>query len=184
MRVIAGELRGRRLLAPRGWRVRPTSDRVREAIFSALGDIEGQWVLDLYCGTGALAVEALSRGAAGAVLVDRETRPALGNIEALGLGDRAELVRAEVAGWLRSAAGQGRFGLIFIDAPYRLADRIAPELDSLLPPLLAEGGRVIAESAAARPFELSSLPKVRERRYGGTAVRFFAKPQSRGEGAR
>ena len=104
MRVIAGELRGRRLLAPRGWRVRPTSDRVREAVFSALGEIEGPRVLDLYCGTGALAVEALSRGAARATLVDRDTRPALGNIEALGLGDRAELVRADVAAWLRSAA--------------------------------------------------------------------------------
>ncbi|HKB51822.1 MAG TPA: RsmD family RNA methyltransferase, partial [Solirubrobacterales bacterium] len=78
MRVIAGELKGQRLVTPRGWKVRPTSDRVREAIFSALGDIEGKRVLDLYCGTGALAIEALSRGAAAAVLVDRDTRPALG----------------------------------------------------------------------------------------------------------
>ena len=85
MRVIAGELRGQRLVAPRGWRVRPTSDRVREAVFSALGDIEDARVLDLYCGTGALAIEALSRGAARAVLVDRDTRPALGNVERLGL---------------------------------------------------------------------------------------------------
>ena len=74
MRVIAGELKGQRLVAPRGWKVRPTSDRVREAIFSALGDVVGARVLDLYCGTGALAIEALSRGAAGAVLVDRDTR--------------------------------------------------------------------------------------------------------------
>ena len=76
MRVIAGELKGRPLLAPRGWKVRPTSDRVREAIFSALGEaVTGARVLDLYCGTGALAIEALSRGAASAVLVDRDTRP-------------------------------------------------------------------------------------------------------------
>ena len=81
MRVIAGELKGQRLVAPRGWTVRPTSDRVREAIFSALGErVVGARVLDLFSGTGALAIEALSRGAAHAVLVDRDTRPALGNV--------------------------------------------------------------------------------------------------------
>ena len=101
MRVIAGELGGQRLVAPRGWKVRPTSDRVREAIFSTLGErVAGARVLDLYCGTGALAIEALSRGAERAVLVDRDTRPALGNVERLGLGDRAELVRADVGRWL------------------------------------------------------------------------------------
>ncbi len=177
MRVIAGELRGRRLVAPRGWRVRPTSDRVREAIFSALGEIDGARVLDLYCGTGALSVEALSRGAATATLIDRDTRPALGNIESLGLGGRAELIRGNAVAWLGSAMGSGvRFDLIFVDAPYRLADRVGPELDSLLPPLLAEGGRVIAEGSAARPLELPSLIRLRERRYGGTAVSFFAAP--------
>src|SRR4051794_3397396 len=101
MRVIAGELGGRQLVAPRGWKVRPTSDRAREAIFSVLGDrVSGAQVLDLYCGTGALAIEALSRGAAAATLVDRDTRAALGNIENLGLGGRVELVRADVARWL------------------------------------------------------------------------------------
>ena len=114
MRVIAGELEGRRLVAPRGWKVRPTSDRVREAIFSALGErVVGAGVLDLYCGTGALAIEALSRGAARAVLVDRDTRPALGNVERLGLGERAELVRADVEplarpGFRSAASGQLR----------------------------------------------------------------------------
>lgn len=143
-------------------------------------------MLDLYCGTGALSVEALSRGAAAATLIDRDTRPALGNIEALGLGGRAELVRSDVAAWLRSARAAGaRFDLIFVDAPYRLADRIGSELDSLLPPLLAEGGRVIAEGAAARPLELPSLVKLRERRYGGTVVSFFAASAGgAGEGSR
>src|SRR6478735_11306187 len=116
MRVIAGELKGRPLLAPRGWKVRPTSDRVREAIFSALGDrVEGARVLDLYCGTGALAIEALSRGAASAVLVDRDTRPALGNVERFELGARAELVRADVGRWLAAVpAGDdgARFDLV------------------------------------------------------------------------
>src|SRR6476659_824633 len=107
MRCIAGELKGQRLVAPRGWKVRPTSDRVREATFSALGErVGGARVLDLYCGTGALAIEALSRGAASAVLVDHDTRPALGNVERLGLRGRVELVRADVARWLH---GPGRF---------------------------------------------------------------------------
>ena len=109
MRVIAGELGGRRLVAPRGWKVRPTSDRVREAIFSALGDrVSGASVLDLYCGTGALAIEALSRGAAKATLVDRDTRAALGNVEHLGLGERVELVRADVSRWLAGRAEDGQ----------------------------------------------------------------------------
>ena len=86
MRVIAGELKGQQLVAPKGWQVRPTSERVREAVFSTLGErVDGADVLDLYCGTGALAIEALSRGAARATLVDRDTRPALGNVERLGL---------------------------------------------------------------------------------------------------
>src|SRR5215831_8120836 len=107
MRVVAGELKGQRLVAPRGWKVRPTSERVREAVFSTLGDrVEEAVVLDLYCGTGALAIEALSRGAARATLVDRDTRPALGNVERLGLSARAHLVRADAAAWLASAAAQ------------------------------------------------------------------------------
>jgi 16S rRNA (guanine966-N2)-methyltransferase len=171
MRVVGGELGGRRLLAPRGWTVRPTSERVREAIFSALGDVSGARVLDLYCGTGALAIEALSRGAASAVLVDRDTRPALGNVENLGLRDRVQLKRADAIQWL--AGTQGRFDLVFLDAPYRLAQRVGPELDSNLPRLLAKGGRVVIESPARAPLRLESLVSLRDRRYGGTQVTFY-----------
>jgi 16S rRNA (guanine966-N2)-methyltransferase len=174
MRVIAGELKGRRLVAPRGWRVRPTSDRVREAIFSALGDrVEGARVLDLYCGTGALAIEALSRGALEAMLVDRDTRAALGNVEHLGLGERARLIRADVPRWLGDASAEARFDLVFVDAPYRLADRVGQELDTQLPRLLAEGGTAIVESAARRPLRLDSLAPIRQRRYGATDVSFY-----------
>jgi 16S rRNA (guanine966-N2)-methyltransferase len=173
VRVVAGELRGRRLLAPRGWRVRPTPDRVREAIFSALRDVAGASVADLYCGTGALAIEALSRGAARATLVDRDTRPALGNVENLGLRERVELVRADVPRWLPTA--RGPFDLVFVDAPYRLADRVGPELDTHLPRLLAAGGRVIVESPARAPLSLPSLETLRERRYGRTHVAFYGK---------
>jgi 16S rRNA (guanine966-N2)-methyltransferase len=183
MRVIAGELKGRQLVAPRGWKVRPTSDRVREAVFSALGEVTGARVLDLYCGTGALAIEALSRGAAAAVLVDRDTRPALGNVQSLGLGERAELVRADVPRWLATRAGEPDplgFDLVFIDAPYKLADRVERELDTHLPRLLNEGGRAIGESSARRPLRIESLQRLRQRRYGGTDVSFYAMPAEQG----
>jgi 16S rRNA (guanine(966)-N(2))-methyltransferase RsmD len=157
-------------VAPRGWRVRPTPARVREAIFSTLGDIAGATVLDLYCGTGALSIEALSRGAAHATLVDRDTRPALGNVERLGLRDRTELVSADIPKWLAREASA--FDLVFLDPPYRLADRIGRDLDAHLPSQLAPRGRVIVESAARRPLELS-LPRLRERRYGDTVVAIY-----------
>jgi 16S rRNA (guanine966-N2)-methyltransferase len=177
MRVIAGELKGQRLVAPRGWKVRPTSDRVREAIFSALGGIGGVRVLDLYCGTGALAIEALSRGAATATLVDRDTRPALGNVERLGLGERAELVRADAARWLaawQETAEAPRFDLVFVDAPYRLADRVGQALNTHLPRLLAPGGRAVVESGARRPLRIESLERGRQRRYGAADVSFYS----------
>jgi 16S rRNA (guanine966-N2)-methyltransferase len=180
MRVIAGELKGQRLVAPRGWKVRPTSDRVREAIFSALGDrVEGALVLDLYCGTGALAIEALSRGAERAVLVDRDTRPALGNVQRLGLAERAELVRADAGRWLAqvsSGSFAGKFDLVFVDAPYRLADRVAQDLNTHLPKLLAEGGRAVVESGARRPLQVETLEPLRQRRYGAADVAIYAEP--------
>jgi len=178
MRVIAGELKGQRLVAPRGWKVRPTSDRVREAVFSALGDVEGARVLDLYCGTGALAIEALSRGAASALLVDRDTRPALGNVERLRLGGRAELARGDVERWLAARVGDpgaARFDLVFVDAPYRLADRVGKALDSHLSQLLAAGGRAVVESGARRPLRVDSLERLRQRRYGSTDVSFYGR---------
>jgi 16S rRNA (guanine966-N2)-methyltransferase len=177
MRVIAGELGGRPLVAPRGWKVRPTSERVREAIFSALGErVDGATVLDLYTGTGALAIEALSRGAARATLVDRDTRPALGNVAQLGLEQRVELVRSDVERWL-AARGEvptgPRFDLVFVDAPYRLADRVTQELNNNLPRLLASGGRAVVESGAGRPARIDSLQRLRQRRYGAADVCFY-----------
>jgi 16S rRNA (guanine(966)-N(2))-methyltransferase RsmD len=177
MRVIAGELKGQRLVAPKGWKVRPTSDRVREAIFSALGDrVAGARVLDLYCGTGALAIEALSRGAAHAVLVDQDTRPALGNVQRLGLADRTELVRAGVDRWLdqvSAADAAGKFDLVFVDAPYKLADRVSRHLNAHLPMLLADGGRAVVESGARRPLRIESLEPLRQRRYGAADVTIY-----------
>jgi 16S rRNA (guanine966-N2)-methyltransferase len=181
VRVVAGELKGQRLVAPRGWKVRPTSERVREAVFSALGDrVEGATVLDLYCGTGALAIEALSRGADHAVLVDRDTRPALGNVERLGLGERAELIRADAGAWLAEAAGRAdrrRFDLVFVDAPYKLADLVAEQLDTHLPGVLAVDGRAVVESGARRPLAIASLERLRQRRYGAADVSIYARAE-------
>lgn len=173
MRVISGRLGGRQLLAPKGWQVRPTSERAREALFSALGDVTGFRVADLYCGTGALGIEAISRGATSAVFVDRDTRPVMGNVHNLGLIGEAELVRAEVATWLASVAGGQLFDLILIDPPYRMTEEIAAGLDRELPRLLTPGGKVVVESAAKQPLELPALEVVRERRYGRTLITFL-----------
>jgi 16S rRNA (guanine(966)-N(2))-methyltransferase RsmD len=181
MRVIAGDLKGQRLVAPRGWKVRPTSDRVREATFSTLGErVAGARVLDLYCGTGALAIEALSRGAERAVLVDRDTRPALGNVERLGLRERTELVRADVVRWLQANSDPqsgGTFDLVFVDAPYRLADRVQQDLITHLPGLLAPDGRAIVESGARRPLAIDSLERLRQRRYGAADVSIYRRSE-------
>ena len=169
MRVVAGELRGRRLASPpRGAGVRPTSDRVREALFSILGDrVVGARVLDLFAGTGALAIEAISRGASDAILVDDNTSLAQRNVDALELADRCRLVRADVERFL--GREQGRFGLSFCDPPYTLADRLQAPLDKLLPDRVAEGGVVVVESAARAPLRLA-MRELTERRYGDTHI--------------
>ena len=186
MRVVAGELKGRRLASPpRGADVRPTADRVREALFSILGDVESARVLDLFCGTGALAIEALSRGAASATLVD--TKPALArrNVDDLGLAGRAQVVRSDALRFLARAEGEeDRYHLIFCDPPYRLADRLEGRLESLAAPRLAKGGRLIVESDARRPLRLE-LPALAERTYGDTSLGVYANPApGRGGGTR
>ena len=147
--------------------VRPTSDRVREALFSILGEVGGARALDLFCGTGALGIEALSRGAAHATLVDTRTALVRRNVAELGIGHRCEIVRSDARAFLRRERRE--FDLIFCDPPYRLADRLEGELDSLIPRRLSPGGRLIVEGAADRPPRLS-LPVVTERRYGDTVV--------------
>jgi 16S rRNA (guanine966-N2)-methyltransferase len=171
VRVVAGELRGRRLASPpRGGAVRPTSDRVREALFSILGDVSGTSVLDLYAGTGALAIEAISRGARRATLVDSDTAPAQRNVAALCLEERCRLVRADAERYL--SGERERFDLIFCDPPYRLADRLQAPLEQLVPPRLAAAGRLVVESAARQPLALD-LPLVAERAYGEARIAIY-----------
>ncbi len=171
MRVIAGELRGRRLEGPAGQEVRPTADRVREALFSMLGDVSGLLVLDLYAGTGALAIEALSRGAAEATLVDTEIALAARNVEALGLASRTTLVAADAGDFLASPGPT--FDLILCDPPYTLAARHEPELRDLVPKRLRVGGRVVVESSSRAGAPDVPLEIVRERQYGNSTVRIY-----------
>jgi 16S rRNA (guanine966-N2)-methyltransferase len=170
MRVIAGEHGGRRLTAPKGAETRPTADRVREALFSALGDVSDRTVLDLFAGSGALGIEALSRGAARATFVER-ARPALaalrGNLEALGI--EAEVHAGDARAFVRNASQAGRtYDLVFVDPPYRDAERLASELD--LASVLAPEGRLVTESDRRTPLD-NGLPLLFERRYGDTLIR-------------
>jgi 16S rRNA (guanine966-N2)-methyltransferase len=168
IRITGGELRGRRLYVPKKG-VRPTTGKVREAIFSMLGSVDAARVLDLFCGSGALAIEAISRGAAQAVLVDTHTAPARRNVDALQLGERARVVRADAARFLKRAEA-GSVDLVLCDPPYRLADRLGADLVQLIPGVLAGGGRAMVESSPERPLELE-LPVLTERAYGDTLIR-------------
>jgi 16S rRNA (guanine966-N2)-methyltransferase len=168
MRITGGELRGRRLVVPKTG-VRPTTGRVREAIFSLLGSVEGARALDLFCGSGALGIEAISRGAASATLVDNSPGVARRNIEELGLSARATVIRSEARRFLRRAA-EGSFELVLCDPPYRLADRLASELDPLIRRVLAHGGRAMIESSPDNPLQME-MPVLVERAYGDTLIR-------------
>jgi 16S rRNA (guanine966-N2)-methyltransferase len=176
MRVIAGRLGGRRLKAPPGRRTRPTSERVREALFSMLDGVEGASVLDLFAGTGALGIEALSRGARAAVFVERDAATArvLGaNLQALAIAPQAAQVRrADVLEALRSASGRKEtYDLVFIDPPYDQARGWGPRLSALLPALLGPDARVVVESDRRAQLQLSEdLTVLRSRRYGDTLI--------------
>jgi 16S rRNA (guanine966-N2)-methyltransferase len=174
VRVIAGRLGGRRLKAPRGRSTRPTSDRVREALFSMLGPLDGVSVLDLFAGSGALGIEALSRGAAKVVFAERDAAAAGAlneNLTALGIGrEQGELRRGDALRALESARERGeKYDLVFIDPPYRRAPDWGPELSALLPPLLAPAARVVVESDRRLPLQLEMGIEL-ERRYGDTCI--------------
>jgi 16S rRNA (guanine966-N2)-methyltransferase len=173
VRVIAGTYGGRRLQAPAGAATRPTSDRVREALFSVLSTrVDGARVLDLFAGSGALGIEALSRGAAEATFVDSGAAAVgvvKGNLAALGID--AQVRRADARRFLGSASSAARqYDLVFLDPPYRLAARLGADLSEDLAAVLAPGATVVAESDRRSPLELD-LPLEDERRYGDTLIR-------------
>jgi 16S rRNA (guanine966-N2)-methyltransferase len=177
LRITGGELGGRRIHAPKGAKLRPTTERVREAVFSILGDVSGARVLYLFCGTGALAIEALSRGAAEATLVDTHPQAARRNLEALELTGRAKTARADAVRFLRRA-DQASYDLVLCDPPYRLADRLAADLDPLIRGALAEQGRAMIESSPDNPLQIE-LPLLTERTYGDTLIRVHGSSDER-----
>lgn len=176
MRVIAGALGGRRLTAPRGQATRPTSDRVREALFSTLGDLTGAAVLDLYAGTGALGIEALSRGAARAVFVE-SARPALAalrqNLTTLDLLGVARVMALPVGRALTEITRAGPFDLILVDPPYaEAADALV--IVGRLAGAAAPSARVVLEHASREaPPTVEQLHVVSTRAYGDTALSFY-----------
>jgi len=170
VRVIAGQYGGRHLKRPKGGGTRPTADRVREALFSVLGDIGGATVLDLFAGSGALGIEALSRGARSATFVEK-AKPALtalaANLSALRI--IAEVHPGDVRTFLRNARqAQRTYDLVFLDPPYRDAERLGRELD--LTSVIAPTGRLVVESDRRAPLAIE-LPITFERRYGDTLIR-------------
>jgi len=179
MRVVAGIYGGRRIAAPRGTATRPTSDRVREALFSIIGaKVEQARVLDLYAGSGALGIEALSRGAASATFVD-SAAAAIATLKAnlASLDATAEVQRQDALRFLTAAArGRRQYDLAFLDPPYARAEELGAALTPALPPVLAPNAIVVTESDRRHPLELD-LPLQDERRYGDTLIRIHEPEQ-------
>lgn len=177
MRIVAGSRRGHRIAAPKGAVTRPTSDRVREALFSIVGQVDGAAVLDLFAGSGALGLEALSRGAASCVFVERDREAARviqANLEKLRLTG-ATVVAREVASALRDDRARGRrYDLVVADPPYEDWETHAKTLGELLPDVLADDALVVVETADRVQPELP-LDLVTTRRYGSARVTVFSR---------
>ncbi len=179
MRIIAGRFRGHPLAVPRGHATRPTSDRVREALFAILGDIADLPVLDLFAGSGALGLEALSRGALHATFVE-DSRPAalalLVNIETLGVSEETSLIQADARAALkRLAREEARFGLVFADPPYAARETRETLAALVESGILLEGAWIVLEHAARTPppAELDRCTLRFTRTYGDTALTFY-----------
>jgi 16S rRNA (guanine966-N2)-methyltransferase len=174
-RIIAGSARGRRLLAPKGQGTRPTSDKVRGAVMNVLGQFfAGGAVLDLYAGTGALALEALSRGCARAVCVEADRGAAdvvRRNAEACGFAERVEVRRGRVLEEIPRLPREA-FALAFVDPPYGEGPEAAL---AVLEPVLVRGGRAVAEHDARRPpaERYGALALVDRRTYGDTGISIY-----------
>ena len=171
MRIIAGSRRGQTIHAPKGLDTRPTGDRVREAAFNLIGLVDGASVLDLFAGSGALGLEALSRGAERVVFVDsdRESVRAIErNLDKLKLAGEVRQVDA-----LRFLATERRrFDLVLVDPPYERFADFAPKLARYLPAVLAENGLLVVETAAREEPELP-LSQRTSRRYGAARITLF-----------
>lgn len=182
MRIIGGKAKGRRIAVPPGYAVRPTSDRIKEALFNILGPLEGRTFLDLYAGTGNVGLEALSRGAVEVVFVEKIPALALAlrrNLELFTFAGRDEIITMDVErAVVQIVQKTKRFDLIFADPPYRKGwvDKTLGLLNHY-PALLAEEGELVLQHAAAEPLEIKAgmaLQLVDERRYGDTCLSFLS----------
>jgi len=174
MRIIAGTHRGHTIYAPRGFDTRPTSDRVRESVFNLVGPVDGATVLDLYAGSGAMGLEALSRGAARAVFVERDVeavRTIERNLDKLRL--RGTVVRQDAVTALAHDASSGRkYDLVLVDPPYDMYSDLQPQLARYLPAVLAEGGVLVVETDARVEPELP-LARRTSRKYGAARITVY-----------
>ena len=177
MRIISGTRKGRRIAAPPGDSTRPTSDRVREALFNILGAVDDVTVLDLFAGSGALGLEALSRGARRCVFVESDrvaARVIAENLTKLELTG-AVVDKRDALAVLREAGARGTtYDLVFCDPPYGDWGRLEPQLAELLPPVLAEEGMLVVETGARTEPQLP-LALTTSRRYGSARISIFTR---------
>jgi 16S rRNA (guanine966-N2)-methyltransferase len=177
MRIVAGSRKGHRIDAPKGVVTRPTSDRVREAVFSMLGSVEEAQVLDLFAGSGALGLEALSRGATGCVFVESDRQAARviqSNLEKLRLTGAVVVTRDAIAALRAERARARRYDLVLADPPYEDWERHETSLAELVPAVVADDGLVVVETADRIEPELP-LDLVTARRYGSARITVFSR---------
>jgi 16S rRNA (guanine966-N2)-methyltransferase len=175
MRIISGSRRGARIAAPKGIATRPTGDRVREAAFNLIGPVEGASVLDLFAGSGAMGLEALSRGAASVIFVESDRaacRTISENLEKLKLTG-ARVVCADAVWTLRQDSRS--YDLVLVDAPYESWDELEPKLAEHLPRVLAPDGVLVVETGARTEPSLP-LSLRTSRRYGSARLTLFEHP--------
>lgn len=175
MRVIAGSRKGHKLAAPRGLDTRPTSDRVRENVFNLVGPVDGARVLDLFAGSGALGIEALSRGATSAVFVEHDpeaVRTIERNLDKLRLTGARVVHGDAVRAIAQEAAAGAKYDLVLVDPPYGMLPEIQPRLARHLPSLVAADGVLVVETDSRTEPELPLAIRT-SRKYGQTRVTLF-----------
>jgi len=177
MRIIAGTHRGHRLITPKGLDTRPTSDRVREAAFNLIGPVDGASVLDLFAGSGAMGLEALSRGAERVVFVESDRAAARAierNLDKLRL--RGTILRLDAVSALQAEAQAGRlYDLVLVDPPYEMYPALQTALARTLPRVFADDGLLVVETEARVEPELP-LERRTSRRYGRARLTLFQHP--------